>query len=229
MFLALISFVVLALVAELAFGPVWIAPDRVLVTLFGRGSEVETAILWQIRIPRAVLGIATGASLALAGAALQGLLRNPLAEPALIGVTAGASLGAVLIIVLGAGLVGYLPIWIAHFLLPAAAFVGSGVVIALLFWLARRAKTAAIATIILTGVAINAIVGAAIGVLIYISDDQQLRDLSFWLLGSIGKSPRYQTARYLVSSPHLQAHHFCRPAMWRDHQPQHRRSAESPH
>lgn len=174
------------LIAELALGPVSIPPARILATLAGDGDLTETAILWQIRIPRAALGIAVGVSMALSGAALQGLLRNPLAEPGLIGVTAGASLGAVMAIVLGGMLVGFLPAVLAPFLLPLAAFIGGALVITILFSLVRLNAGPSLATLILAGVAINAIVGAAIGVLIYISDDQQLRDLTFWTMGSLG-------------------------------------------
>ncbi len=104
----------------------------------------------------------------------------------MIGVTAGASLGAVTAIVLGGLLVGFLPTAIAPFLLPIAAFVGGALVIAILFSLVQLNAGPSLATLILAGVAINAIVGAAIGVLIYISDDQQLRDLTFWTMGSLG-------------------------------------------
>ncbi|MEL7444191.1 MAG: iron ABC transporter permease [Pseudomonadota bacterium] len=186
LFFVLLTIASMALIAELALGPVQITPDRVLATLTGGGEPMESAILWQIRIPRAALGIAVGVSMALSGAALQGLLRNPLAEPGLIGVTAGASLGAVMAIVLGGLVVGLMPDVIAPFLLPIAAFIGGATVIAILFSLVRFGSGPSVATLILAGVAINAIVGAAIGVLIYISDDQQLRDLTFWTMGSLG-------------------------------------------
>lgn len=186
LFAVLIVLAVAILIAELALGPVSIQPGRVLATLLGNGDQTEAAILWRIRVPRAALGVAVGTSMALSGAALQGLLRNPLAEPGLIGVTAGASLGAVAAIVLGGLLVGFLPAAIAPFLLPIAAFIGGALVIAILFSLVRLNAGPSLATLILAGVAINAIVGAAIGVLIYISDDQQLRDLTFWTMGSLG-------------------------------------------
>ncbi|MEM7210898.1 MAG: iron ABC transporter permease [Pseudomonadota bacterium] len=182
----LISLTAIVLIFELALGPVRIAPERVMVSLAGGGTPMEQAILWQIRIPRAVLGVAVGVSMALAGTALQGLLRNPLAEPGLIGVTAGASLGAVTAIVLGGLLIGVLPEMLVPFLLPLAAFIGGSVVISILFALVRFSSGPGMATLILAGVAINAIVGAGIGVLIYIADDQQLRDLTFWTMGSLG-------------------------------------------
>ncbi|MEM1299713.1 MAG: iron ABC transporter permease [Pseudomonadota bacterium] len=172
------------MVAELALGPVTIPPDRILAVLSGSGTQAEHAIFWQIRAPRMLLGIATGVALAFSGAALQGLLRNPLAEPGLIGVTAGASMGAVTVIVLGGALL--VPAVIAPFMLPLAAFIGSAVVVAILFVLAAGGRGQSITILILAGVALNAIAGAFIGVLVYISDDQQLRDLTFWTMGSLG-------------------------------------------
>lgn len=189
-FAALITVVAIVIVAELALGPVEIAPNRVLAALFGNGTEVETAIIWSIRLPRTLLGIAVGAALALSGAALQGLLRNPLAEPGLIGVSAGASLGAVGAILLGAGAAAFLPEILRAVLIPLAAFIGGAVVIAVLFGVVRLSQSGSTVTLILAGVAINAIVAAAIGVLIYISDDQQLRDLTFWTMGSLGTADR---------------------------------------
>ncbi|MEM6487419.1 MAG: iron ABC transporter permease [Pseudomonadota bacterium] len=174
--------------AGLALGPVEIAPWRVIVALAGGGTPAESAIVWQIRLPRVLLGMATGAALALAGAALQGVLRNPLADPGLIGVTGGASLGAVATIVLGGMVAGALPEPLRPWLLPVAAFVGAALVIAFVFALARRGGETSVATLILAGVAVNAIAGAGIGVMVYISDDRQLRDLTFWTMGTLGGS-----------------------------------------
>ncbi|MEM6680366.1 MAG: iron ABC transporter permease [Pseudomonadota bacterium] len=174
--------------AGLALGPVDIAPGRVLLALAGAGTPAENAIVWQIRLPRVVLGLATGVALALAGAALQGVLRNPLAEPGLIGVTGGASLGAVATIVLGGVVAGALPEALRPWLLPVSAFIGAAVVIAFIFALARRGGETSVATLILAGVAVNAIAGAAIGAMVYVSDDSQLRDLTFWTMGALGGS-----------------------------------------
>jgi len=176
---------VLAL-AALMLGPVPIPAAQVMAVLAGGGDMAERAILLDIRLPRLLLALATGVALALAGAAMQGMLRNPLADPGLIGVTGGASMGAVAVIVAGGALAEGLPAALRPYLLPVAAFAGSAAVIALLFAIARRAGEGAVATIILAGVAINAIAGAVIGCLIYISDDQQLRDLTFWSMGGLG-------------------------------------------
>ena len=172
--------------ATLALGPVAMAPDRVIAALLGHGTPIETAIIWHLRLPRLLLGIAVGVSLALAGAALQGVLRNPLADPGLIGVSGGASLGAVAVIVLSGRIGIALPAALQSWLLPAAAFLGAAVVIGIVFTLARRHGETSVATLILAGVAMNAITGAAIGALIYVSDDDQLRDFTFWTMGALG-------------------------------------------
>lgn len=168
-------------IAELALGPVALSPARLWAVLSGAGAEMDRAILLHIRLPRLALGLAVGVSLGLAGAALQGLLRNPLADPGLVGVTGGASLGAVGAIVLGGALPWGLP------LVPVAAFAGALGVMALIFALAARGGGGA-AGLILAGVAINALAGAAIGILTYLSDDTQLRDLTFWSLGALGRA-----------------------------------------
>lgn len=172
-------------VAALASGPVSIQPDRLWATLLGQGNAVETAVFWVIRLPRLLLGLAAGAALALSGAALQGTLRNPLADPGLIGITAGASLGSVMVIVLGGTITDALPTALRPWLLPVAAFLGAALVIALVLSLAQRDGKTSVATLILAGVAINATAYAIIGGLVYISDNDQLRDLTFWTMGAL--------------------------------------------
>jgi len=172
--------------AALALGPVQLPASAVLAALMGGGAPMEAAIVQEIRLPRLLLALAVGVALALSGAALQGMLRNPLADPGLIGVTAGGSVGAVSVIVLGDLVAADLPEALRPYLLPAAAFAGAGAVIALLFALSRRAGETSVATLILAGVAINAIGGAMIGLLVYVSDDRQLRELTFWSMGGLG-------------------------------------------
>ncbi len=177
-------------VATLSLGPAAIPLGRVLAALAGAGGPTETAILVEIRLPRLALGVAAGLALALSGAALQGLLRNPLADPGLVGVTAGASLGAVSVIVLGAAVASGLPAALRPWLLPGAAFLGAGAALAFVFALARRAGETSVATLILGGVAVNAIAGAALGALAYVSDDDELRELTFWTMGGLGAAGR---------------------------------------
>jgi iron complex transport system permease protein len=146
----------------------------------------DSIILWDIRLPRMLTGVLVGASLAVGGAVMQGLFRNPLADPGLVGVGAGAGLGAVLAIVLG----GLAPAWIiaaaGYHLVPVAAFVGGWASTLILYRVSTRAGRTSVATMLLAGIALGALSGAATGILVYIADDRQLRDLTFWGLGSLG-------------------------------------------
>ncbi|MDO8885183.1 iron ABC transporter permease [Pseudotabrizicola sp.] len=146
----------------------------------------DRLILWEIRLPRMLTGVLVGASLAVAGAVMQGLFRNPLADPGLVGVGAGAGLGAVVAIVLG----GLAPLWltqaVGYHLVPLAAFLGGWASTLVLYRVATRSGRTSVATMLLAGIALGALAGAATGVLVYIADDRQLRDLTFWGLGSLG-------------------------------------------
>jgi iron complex transport system permease protein len=159
---------------------------EIFAALIGQADPRAQAIVMEIRAPRVALGAAVGAGLALSGTTLQGVLRNPLADPGLIGVTAGGALGAVAAIVLGGVFLGEVPVALRPWLLPAAAFLGAGAATAFVFAIARRDGATDAATLILAGVAVNAIAGAVIGLMIYVSDDSQLRDLTFWTMGGLG-------------------------------------------
>lgn len=141
-------------------------------------------IVGQIRLPRTLLGIATGGVLALAGVAMQGLFRNPLADPGLIGVSSGAALGAAIAIVFGAS-IGGLPEAFAPYLLSACAFAGGLLVTALVYRLGRHNGQTSVATMLLAGIALTALAGALIGLFTYLADDATLRTLTFWNLGSL--------------------------------------------
>ena len=182
---------VLVWIAALSIGAVTVGAYEILAILakplgldLGAtfGPREETVLL-AIRLPRAFLGLLAGAALAVSGAALQGLFRNPLADPALIGVSMGAALAAVAAIVLGAAVAAILPAGVRHLLLPAAAFAGGLVAVLAVYRIAERDGRTDVATLLLAGIAVNAIAQAGIGYLMFISDDQQLRDLNFWLLG----------------------------------------------
>ncbi len=145
----------------------------------------ERVILFDIRAPRTLMGVLVGASLAVSGAVMQGLFRNPLADPGLVGVSAGAGLGAILAIVLG----GMLPPAIASltgiYTVPIAAFLGGWLTTMLLYKVATNRGRTSVAVMLLAGIAVGALSGALSGVLVYMADDAQLRDLTFWGLGSL--------------------------------------------
>ena len=187
--LVLIAFIVIAT----GYGALSISPLNVigiiLEPLGYTGSEAspqESAVLWAIRLPRVTLAVLVGATLAVSGTLLQGLFRNPLAEPGLIGISAGASLAAAFFMVCGAQLLAHLsPIW-ELFALPIVAFIGAISCAILIHRASIIQGRTSIATMLLAGIAFNAIGFAFLGVLQYIADDQQLRSLTFWMLGSLG-------------------------------------------
>lgn len=193
LFIALGLLLVLVLWLSLALGPVSLplgdtlrAALRLLGLPVAADASVQQAelILSQIRMPRTLLGLAVGMVLALCGVAMQGLFRNPLADPGLVGVSSGAALGAAVAIVGGAAF-GGLPEVFAPYLLSACAFVGGLLVTALVYRLGRRDGQTNVATMLLAGIALTALAGAAIGLFTYLADDATLRTLTFWNLGSL--------------------------------------------
>ena len=145
----------------------------------------DVLVVWSIRLPRVLAGCAIGSCLALAGATMQGLFRNPLADPGLIGVSSGAALAAVGVIVLGGQVLGAVEPWLRPFALPAAAMAGGLVATWIVYRLGTVGSQTMVATTLLAGIAINAIAQSGVGFLVFLSDEQQLRDLSFWTLGSV--------------------------------------------
>lgn len=189
----MLSLLTITLIASAIFatgyGAVSIAPGQVVGIIFSHlgidtgiaYTDQQDAVLWAIRLPRVVLGCLVGAALGVSGAALQGIFRNPLAEPALVGVAGGGSLGAVAAIVLGITLFG-------QWSLPAAAFCGAFVATLTVYAIARTEHRTSIETLILMGIAVNAITSAATGYLTFQADDAELRSIIFWSLGSLGGS-----------------------------------------
>jgi len=140
-------------------------------------SLAASTVVMDIRIPRILLAAAVGASLGLCGAALQGVFGNPLADPGLIGTSSGAALGAVLGIVSGASIGGWST--------SVFAFVGALIVTSLVYRIARNDGRTEVVTLILTGIAVNAVVVSVIGYMTFLADDQELRSIVFWQLGSM--------------------------------------------
>jgi len=144
-------------------------------------DDLGQSVLWEIRVPRVTLGLCVGAALGTAGALMQGSFANPLAEPGIVGVSSGAALGAVMSIVVGFHAFGTWSISIA-------AFVGGLATVLLVYGSARSGGRTEIVTLVLTGVALNAMTGAVIGLMQYFSTDAELRSITFWMLGSLAQA-----------------------------------------
>ncbi|GIT93198.1 heme ABC transporter permease [Jannaschia pagri] len=145
----------------------------------------DRVVLLDIRLPRLALGLLVGAALAVSGAVMQGLFRNPLADPGLVGVSAGAGLGAIAAIVLGGALPVGAAALVGSSLVPLAAFFGGWISTLLLYRVSTRGGRTSVATMLLAGIALGALTGAVSGLLVYAADDAQLRELTFWGLGSL--------------------------------------------
>ncbi len=146
-------------------------------------------VFWIIRLPRVVLAILIGASLAVSGTALQSLFRNPLADPALLGISSGAAFSAVVVIVLGGTFLfneNEAPTLWSFYALNVFTFIGALLTALLLYMMAYSEGKTDVATVILSGVALNTTFGALIGLMTYYANDAQLRNINFWTLGSLG-------------------------------------------
>ena len=183
---ALAALVGASAVLGLTSGAVTLSTQQILAALWAliTGQDniaPQLAVITMIRLPRLLLAILVGAVLAVSGAAMQGLFRNPLADPGLIGVSSGAALAAVLVIVLG----NWLPLPSGPMTLPLAAAAGGLLATIVVYRLGRSSDGTDVATLLLAGIAINAIAGAATGLLTYFANDTELRTLTFWLMGSL--------------------------------------------
>ena len=173
----LVVLVALLALVSLGIGPVRLSPLTVIDALFGGGSDVQQVIVREIRLPRAILGFAIGAFLGLAGAALQGLLRNPLASPSLFGAPQSAAFGAVLVISLGLADV-------RSYALPVAAIAAAFSSVFVLLTVAGR--NAGLLILILAGLAISSLAGAATALVMNLSSNPfVVLEIAFWLLGSL--------------------------------------------
>jgi iron complex transport system permease protein len=173
----LVVLVVLLALASLGIGPVRLSPLTVIDALFGGGSDVQQIIVREIRLPRTILAVAIGAVLGLSGAALQGLLRNPLASPSLFGAPQSAAFGAVLVIAFGLADV-------RSWALPVAAIIAAFVSVFAL--LAVAGRNAGLLILILAGLAISSLAGAATALVMNLSSNPfVVLEIAFWLLGSL--------------------------------------------
>ena len=205
----------------LGTGAVSMSPGQVLAVL-GKGLNLDLpwefeprheAILLSIRLPRVLLGILIGSGLAVAGAAMQGLFRNPLADPGLIGVSSGAAVAAVATIVLGATALDFATRTLGTFALSIAAFGGGAATTLVVYRLSLVHGSVSVSTMLLAGIAINAVAGAVTGIFTFVADDAQLRSLTFWSLGSLGGAtwPAVAAAAPLTGLATLAALRYARP------------------
>ncbi|SEN58869.1 iron complex transport system permease protein [Paracoccus alcaliphilus] len=183
----LTTLLVLVAIVSLGYGASGVSAPRVLADwLAGRDIAVtDRVVMIDIRLPRLLTGILVGASLAVSGAVMQGLFRNPLADPGLLGVSAGASLGAISGIVLGGLLPAAILGLVGWYLVPLAAFGGGWIAMLTLYGISTRRGRTSVATMLLAGIALGAMVGALSGLIVYYANDAQLRDLTFWGMGSL--------------------------------------------
>jgi iron complex transport system permease protein len=180
----------------LMLGPVAMSPAELAGAALGAlgiSSDLpqearHSAVLGAIRLPRVLLGASAGAALGIAGAVLQGLFRNPLADPSIIGISGGAALAAVTLIVVGTTQAVAFMAAFGSVALPVAAFAGSLVATWLVYAISARDGAPSVSTMLLAGIAVNAFANAGIGFFAFASDDQQLRMATFWMLGSLGNT-----------------------------------------
>ncbi len=178
-----------AVVVSIGTGPIALSPRTVLgvvaheaLGLGQPGQPLDTTVVMSLRMPRVLFGALSGAALAVAGAALQSLFRNPLADPGVIGVSGGASAGAVAAIVLLPPLATAAVAWAV----PAAAFVGGLLATALIYALARSSDDSGTARLLLVGIAVGSAFAAVTGLLTFAADDDELQSVVFWQMGSLG-------------------------------------------
>ena len=190
------------MLVALALGSVALPLADTLAALFGQaGSERSAVIITQIRLPRVVLAALVGAMLGCSGAAMQGIFRNPLADPSLIGVTAGAALGAGLVIALGGTWVTGLQGLSA---LSLGAFAGGMSAVLVVYRLANSAEGTSVATMLLAGIAITALAGALGNVLELFSSNETLRRISLWRMGGLdGADAQRAALAAVVATPVL--------------------------
>jgi iron complex transport system permease protein len=175
---AMALLLVLAVLLSLALGDALLPLRELLPALAGRGEALARTVLWDIRLPRTLVGLAVGAALGASGTVMQAYFRNPLASPGLLGVSSGGALGAVAVLALGLGHLGL-------FALPVASIAGAFLATGAVMLLAR--KGASVEHLLLAGVALNALFGAATSFLVTVSatDAHASARVIFWLMGGI--------------------------------------------
>jgi len=170
---------VLVMLFSLSVGAVPIPIDRIIALSFQGGSSTEHSIIFDIRLPRILLGLAVGGSLSLAGVILQGMFRNPLVEPYTLGISGGAALGVAMVLGLSCA---------SHLTVPLAGCLGSGVVIAFLYFLSFNKGRVRLQGLLLNGVMISFISSSMVMLLMSLTNSDNLQAIIFWIMGSLGQT-----------------------------------------
>jgi len=192
----LVSLIVLLFfvsVIAVGTGPFKVSPVQVIGILlskigiaFSGFTSAQESVVINIRIPRIILAVLVGCSLAVSGGALQGLFRNPLVDPGLIGVSSGAAVAVASMVIFGKPLMKVIPEFMGLYILAVAAFCGGITASFIVLKMSEMTGRANVMNMILSGIAINSIAVAGIGLLNFLSNDQQMRTITFWSLGSLG-------------------------------------------
>ncbi|HTL09599.1 MAG TPA: iron ABC transporter permease [Chitinophagaceae bacterium] len=199
-FFGLLAFLLfIVMIAAIAFGAVPVTPRQMLSAFahFFKGEEpasIYEAVFLQLRLPRVLLCAITGAILAVSGVLMQGLFRNPIVEPGLVGTSAGAALGASIVFVWASAFNSTVKAVLGPLLMPLMAFLGAWAATYLVYVLSGRGKRISVLSLLLTGIAVNAICLSGTGFLSYIARDPQARSITFWNLGSFSGASWWQVA-----------------------------------
>ncbi|TWI80392.1 iron complex transport system permease protein [Lacibacter cauensis] len=185
----LILLLVVVLICSIAFGAVSILPSEMASAiqhfLNGKGPQgIYESVFLQLRLPRVLLCAITGAVLAVSGVLMQGLFRNPIVEPGLVGTSAGAAFGASLVFVLGVNMSPAIKAMTGPLLVPLFAFAGALLATWIVYALSKHTKHVSIVSLLLVGIAVNAIGLSGTGFMSYIARDPQARSITFWNLGT---------------------------------------------
>lgn len=184
LFAALLLALPAALLLALMVGQQWLYPEMVLRALLAQSDSINDVIVRDIRLPRALFAMLVGAILASCGAAMQGMFRNPLADPSLIGVTGGASMGASVAIVLGLGVISS-NYWWGFVIISVGAFIGGSLCTLMVYRLAVSERGTSVAMMLLAGIAVTAFAGAVSTLCEFFADNEHLRRISLWQMGSL--------------------------------------------
>lgn len=212
-FILLVALLLLSLYLGGRIGAVSVENATLWRLLTGQALPTDQAtwqILLHIRVPRVFAATLVGGVLAITGAVMQGLFRNPLVDPGIVGVMSGASFAATLSIVIGGALMPAFFNAANDFALPIAAFLGGWLMTLVLYFFAKRGGVLSITSMLLIGIALGALTGALTGLLTYIADDSQLRSITFWSMGSLAIFDWQKLAILAVVST------VAVPMLWRD-------------